>query len=67
MKIKIEFNCDNAAFGDYPEYEVHDILKDLAEDLQAGGGDAWQEAHEKGGLKLRDHNGNTIGFAKITR
>ena len=34
MKIKIEIDCDNAAFNDYPEFEVSRILQELSRDIQ---------------------------------
>ena len=50
MKIKIEFNTDNAAFADHPNEHGRFILRELAlliEENQSG--------------PIHDINGNTIG------
>lgn len=50
--FKLEFTTCNAAFdGDNKEYEVADILKDVAEKIMAG--------YDKG--KIIDVNGNNVG------
>lgn len=64
MKIKIEIECDNAAFEPNPAREVKEILASLIRritpqvftDKRVG-------ANE---LKLYDHNGNTVGEMKVS-
>ena len=52
MKLKIEFDCDNAAFDDDNLHEESaDILKRIEKDVRMG-------YH---GDRIRDTNGNTIG------
>jgi len=57
MKITIELSTDNASFETEPEYqsEVTRILKDIASKI-ANGLDY---------CKIRDLNGNTIGFYQV--
>lgn len=57
MKVKIEFNTDNAAFDDNDQ-ECARILKDLTEKASEYGIDSLN------GRKIFDVNGNSIG--KIT-
>ena len=61
MKIKIEFNCDNAAFADY-DSEVQRILIALALKLQAA-----HDASEACEVSVYDLNGNNIGTATLTK
>jgi len=55
MKIKIEINCDNAAFNDYPEFEISRILQELSRDIQGDFRDR----------KIVDFNGNVVGKFNI--
>lgn len=63
MKLKIEINMDNAAFEDDAYSEVESILRN-----------GWPEGpfvglHDSGQpsiVKLRDSNGNTVGFAEVS-
>jgi hypothetical protein len=57
MDYKIEINCDNAAFEDDPALEIARILNNLADNLK----------HDPAlnTEKLRDINGNFVGFAKM--
>lgn len=59
MKLVIEINMDNAAFERHPASEVIRILG-YAVGRLAFGADAPDD------VKLRDINGNTVGFAHIT-
>lgn len=54
MKFKLEINCDNAAFEGDPSYEVRRILEELVHNME----DVCEH-------KLRDINGNIVGFAKF--
>ena len=52
MKIKIEFDTDNAAFDDYGDpFEIGRIFQAIQTDICKGGR----------GSQIRDINGNTIG------
>lgn len=55
MKFKLEFDCDNAAFGDYPEDEIVRILKVTARKIEENGIGSR--------LRILDLNGNSVGFA----
>ena len=59
MHLKIEMNCDNAAFADNPYWEAGRILQALAKKLVA------EEISGAGMAKLRDVNGNTVGHCTI--
>ena len=61
MNIKIEFNCDNAAFADY-DSEVQRILIALALKLQAA-----HDASEEYECSVYDLNGENIGTATLTK
>ena len=62
MKLKIEIRIDNAAFQESENGdEAGAILRNLGERLQ---GSEW---HVGDSCKLLDSNGNTVGFAKVTR
>ena len=55
MKFTVEIECDNAAFADdCHSYEVARILRELADDLDAGLFDGKRKS-----TGLRDANGNT--------
>ena len=64
MKINIEIECDNAAFGE-TNYEIGEELRRILDDLG-------QRLSENGPpepgdpLILRDINGNHVGKAYIT-
>lgn len=57
MTAKINITMDNAAFADNPN-ELARILRDLADNLEAGNG--------TDGANLRDLNGNKVGRFDIT-
>lgn len=56
MKFKLEIECDNAAFGDEPAFEVARILRELAEQMERNG----SMAHP-----LWDYNGNRVGRSTV--
>ena len=59
MKIKIEFNADNAAFEDNLSLEIREVLEraaNVAVSLVTGDG---------GYCGLRDSNGNSIGTVEV--
>lgn len=63
MKVKIEFDCDNAAFFDaadrFNQHEVAKILKNLAAyvtQVSLISGDK---------LKIFDSNGNSVGLFEV--
>lgn len=60
MKIRIEIDCDNAAFEHAPQHETARILTWLAKELRVHGIKLLN-----GGHKMRDINGNTVGKAEI--
>ena len=51
----VSINTDSAAFSDDPGAEVARILRELADQLEAG--------RFGGPIQLRDYNGNTVGKA----
>lgn len=54
-KVTITIDCDNAAFGDTPEFEIGRILRELATKFLNGRPPQF----------IRDSNGNTVGACKI--
>ena len=64
MKIKIEFDLENAAFKDFPLMEVDAVMKQAKKKVfnSMDGGDF--KAFE--GI-LMDTNGNTIGSVLVTK
>jgi hypothetical protein len=54
--FKIEFATDNAAFDDDGAGEVARILRAVADQVEAGGGQG----------QARDYNGNTVGQWSLT-
>ena len=58
MKIKIEIDCDNAAFADGFASEVARILRRLAESVEGG-------YAPEAPLSLRDQNGHAVGYFRI--
>ncbi len=55
MKLKIEIDCDNAAFDDEPATELSRILRVLAGRIEEG------YLPEFNGWQILDVNGNTVG------
>jgi len=53
MKVDIQFNCDNAAFTDYPDIEIERILRSLADTLR--------DNPNMDGTAIMDVNGNNVG------
>jgi len=60
MKIRIEFDTDNAAFEDNP-LEIRDVLE------QASNKAASLMISGSGKLGLRDSNGNTVGTVEVEK
>ena len=60
MKMRIQFNCDNAAFEDQGN-EIAWILKKLADKMES-----YEDNHEVHGA-IVDSNGNKVGFYERTR
>jgi hypothetical protein len=56
MKFTLEIDCDNAAFEDEMASEIARILRTTAKRVADGEDD----------MRLRDVNGNTVGYAKVT-
>ncbi len=56
MKFIVEINCDNFAFEN-PQ-ELPNILMSLAQKMEDG--------HNVDGIKLRDTNGNIVGFSQFS-
>jgi hypothetical protein len=54
MKIKIEIETDSDAFEDDPNMETAQILRELADKIEAGKMPTW----------LADSNGNTVGAVR---
>jgi hypothetical protein len=54
MKIKIEIETDSDAFTDDPNMETAQILRELADKIEAGKMPTW----------LADSNGNTVGAVR---
>lgn len=68
MKVKIEIECDNAAFDEDPQGEFGYILDQAKEKIDAPelfhaiqAGDARPFSNS-----LRDTNGNTVGKIEVT-
>lgn len=61
MKIKIEFDCDNAAFEDDMTGEISCILREIADDIDRS------ELHDLHGVysRVSDVNGNQIGTVQF--
>jgi len=58
MKLTIEINLDNAAFEGCESTEVTRILRGVIKDYNNDPSPGFY-------VKLRDENGNKVGFAKI--
>jgi hypothetical protein len=56
MKFKVEFDCNNDAFVQFPEGEVANILENLAHAVRQG---------DTGGA-IYDSNGNGVGKWEFT-
>jgi hypothetical protein len=61
MKFKLTIDCDNAAFEDGVHYELADILTRLAIRVR---NDLTGSRTE---IPVFDHNGNTVGWGKLTK
>lgn len=55
MKLRIEINCDNAAFLSDPVSEVARIMGKIVEELDP----------DQGKVKVRDINGNVVGYWEL--
>ena len=62
MKLTIEINMDNAAFGESWTWEAGRILRSALQKLEEAGAYA---PDAEWGSKLRDINGNTVGQMKV--
>ena len=58
--IRVEIDTKNAAFGDYPGYEVARILGELVKRFTD-----YPDQPLSGSCKLRDINGNTVGEMEV--
>ncbi len=56
MKFKIEIECNNAAFGDLPGFEVARLLRGVADEVDE------RDILPGETGPLRDYNGNRVGF-----
>ncbi len=61
MKITITLSTDNAAFAEDGGAEVARILRGLADDVENVACDDFE------GQRLRDSNGNTVGYFTPTK
>ena len=57
MKLTLEFSMENAAFDDNPLEEAARIIREAAGMLDSGADNG----------KLRDVNGNAVGFFEIRK
>ena len=57
MEFKLNINMDNAAFGEFPEYELSRLLKVCATEVENG-------MHAAG---VVDYNGNRVGEFEIVQ
>ena len=57
MKVDLHMDCDNDAFEEYPATEIASILRDAARRIEDDG---------VFDLKLRDINGNIVGYLRVT-
>jgi len=60
VRVRITINCDNAAFGDAPVFEVARILNRYAALIEN------DRNLPLGALRLKDHNGNTVGKVEVS-
>jgi hypothetical protein len=60
MKVKIEFDCDNAAFADDFEFEVYAIMRRCADQVLYS-----RHQREAGTHAVKDTNGNTVGKVSL--
>lgn len=61
MKVLIEINCENEAFGDYPSREFTRIVENLLYDI----GEFRISLKEEYSKPVYDRNGNKVGELKI--
>ena len=59
MKVEIIIQCDNEAFGDYPEFELARILLERGHKIRGAG------PLGEGESKIMDINGNSVGFCRV--
>ena len=59
MKIRIEIECNNDAFSEYPQLEVKRILEQIGEQLSI-----CCDVGEMSHLQLFDINGNKVGIVQ---
>lgn len=61
MEFTVRLNCNNAAFGDNPTFEIARILKKITNSLE------WFETMPDSKQRVQDSNGNTVGYYVITK
>jgi hypothetical protein len=59
MRFEIHLSMDGAAFRESPQFELADVLENLAVKLHDG-------FLVESPIRLRDRNGNRVGFALVT-
>jgi hypothetical protein len=64
MKLRIEIDCDNAAFEPSPNADLARILRRLATDIERGDMDVCR-ADGSWSRPLMDWNGNKVGVARF--
>ena len=64
MKLKLDIDLSNAAFGEHPGEEVAAILRRFADQVQH-----YDNLRKISGtfMALNDHNGNTVGHVSMGR
>jgi hypothetical protein len=61
MKIRIEFDTDNAAFEDNLSWEIRQVLEQADREVVC-----FVTSDCGGKCSLRDSNGNTVGVVEVT-
>lgn len=73
MRCVIKFDCDNASFGESQTEriaEIISVLDDLVQRLKTGHHDSTARENFmrlRVGTRLRDSNGNSIGYAWLEK
>lgn len=63
MEVRIKFSADNAAFGKNPQLETSRILRSVASGIEEK--NWFAIALKDHYIRLRDFNGNEIGFFAV--
>ena len=66
MKVKIEFDCGNAAFEENPD-EIGYVLERAREKTEAAKAEIVNMDVPEVSRPLMDTNGNSIGFVRVRR